>query len=88
MVDSGTSKTSTPYKSDFIEFHPLSGLVMDGIAEDCSIGGKEICEFTVVAEDGVEVTLRVQAYFVPCLGSGDQLLSPQGIKTVDWDYGV
>ena len=32
--------------------------------------------------------MRVQAYFVPTLGSGNQLLSPQGIKTVDGDYGV
>ena len=89
VVDFGASKTSTPCKSDFVEFHPSSqGLVMDGIVEGCAIGGEGICEFTVVAEDGIKVTLRVQAYFLPSLGSGNRLLSPQGIKTTDGNYGI
>ena len=37
VVDSGISNASTPHKSDFVEFNPLSGLVMDGIVEGCSI---------------------------------------------------
>ena len=61
VVDFGASKASTPCKSDFVEFHPSSGLVMDGIAEGCSIGGKGICEFTTVAKDGTKILLRVQA---------------------------
>ena len=71
VVDSGTSKTSTPHKSDFVEFHPLSGLVTDGIVDGRSIRGKGICEFTVVAEDDIEITSRVQACFVHPLGSGN-----------------
>ena len=88
VVDSGASRTSTPHKSDFVEFHPSSGLVMDGIAEGCTIDGEGVCEFGVVAEDGTEITLQVQAYFVPSLGSGNRLLSPQGIKTTDGNCGV
>ena len=61
---------------------------MDGIAEGCTINGEGVCEFGVVAEDGTEITLRVQAYFVPSLGSGNHLLSPQGIKTTDGNYEV
>ena len=37
VVDSGASRTSTPHKSDFVEFNPSSGLVVDGIVEGCSI---------------------------------------------------
>ena len=83
MVDSGASKTFTPHKSDSAELHPSSGLAMDGIAEGCSIRGEGICEFAVVAEDGTEITLRVQAHSAPSLGSGNCLLSTQGIKTAD-----
>ena len=64
MVDSGASKTSTPHKSDFVELHPLSGLVVDDNTEDCSIEGKAIGEFTAVAEDGTEISLRDQAHSV------------------------
>ena len=83
VVDFDASRTSAPHKSDFVELHPSSGSVVDGITEGCSIGGKEVCELTVVDEDGNEIPLRVQACFVPSLGSGVCLLSPQGIKTAD-----
>ena len=88
MVDSDACRTSAPHKSDFVELHPSSGSVVDGITEGCSIGGKEVCELTVVDEDGNEISLRVQAYFVPPLGSGNHLLSPQGTKTTDGNYGI
>ena len=44
VVDSDSHRTSTPHKSDFVELHPSSGSVVDGITEGCSIGGKEVCE--------------------------------------------
>ena len=61
---------------------------MDVIAEQCSIRDKGVCEFAVVAEDGTKITLKVQAYFAPSLGSGNHLLSPQGIKKADGNCGV
>jgi len=88
VVDSGASKTSTPHKSDFVELHPLSELVLDGIAEGCSIADEGICKFAAVAKDGSEITLRVQGYFVSSLSSGCQLLSPQGIKTFNGKCGI
>ena len=69
VIDSGASKTFASHKSDSAELHPSSGLVMDGIAKGCSIQGQGICEFAVVAEDSTKITLRVQACFVPSLGS-------------------
>jgi len=88
VVDSDACRTSAPHKSDFVELHPSSGSVVDGITEGCSIGGKEVCELTVVGEDGTKIPLRVQACFVPSLGSGVCLLSPQGIKTTDCNHGI
>ena len=42
----------------------------------------------MVAEIGTKITLKVQACFAPLLGSRNHLLSPQGIKTSDGNYGI
>ena len=41
VVDSGASRTSTPHKSDFVEFHPSSGLVMMGLLKGAPLEARE-----------------------------------------------
>jgi len=86
--DTGASRTSTGNKNDFVELtEESSEAKLDGIAEGLKIAGAGYVEYCLKSDEGIEIVLRLKAYYVPDLDSSTRLISPQGIRTREGHKG-
>ena len=78
--DTGASHTSTPNKGDFMELDEdsTSG-TLDGIASGLTIEGTGRVQYIVLDDNGKEVVIEVEAYYVPTLKY--RLVSPQDMHS-------
>lgn len=89
IFDTGASKMSTGSRDDFVEFSSQGlspNATLDGIASGLKIEGHGTVEYVIRGKDGDNLTLQLEAMYVPDL-KNTRLLSPQGLWTKEGDPG-
>ena len=81
MLDTGNTKTSTPFKGDFISFTKKTGAKITGIASKLEAKGEGLVKYHIKMYDGTDIAIHTMANHVPDLKY--RLLSPQGCNTSD-----
>jgi hypothetical protein len=84
IFDTGAILAITPSKADLIDFQSTSNMTLGGMANGISIEGNWTVYWTFQQQDGKQLTLKTQAYYVPKATS--RLLSPQ--RLFDKENGV
>ena len=85
ILDTGASKCSTGNRNDFVDYQAFDDhnkKALDGIAAGLHIEGFGTVEYVITADDNSQITLSIQAYYVPGLAD-TRLVSPQGLVTSD-----
>ena len=85
ILDTGASKCSTGNRNDFVDYQAFDDhnkKTLDGIAAGLQIEGFGTVEYVITADDNSQITLSIQAYYVPGLAD-TRLVSPQGLVTSD-----
>ena len=69
-MDTGASKCSTGNRNDFVdyqEFDDHNKKTLDGITTGLQIEGFGTVEYVITASHNIQITMSIQAYYVPGL---------------------
>ena len=83
LFDSGTSKTLTAHKEDFLRMTPLEqACPIQGIGSTVTPVGEGMVRYVVQAVNGEHITIECRAYYVPSMTPEVRLVCPHGLKTL------
>ena len=74
VIDSGASKSLSPFRDDFISFRPFKAAI-NGIGATCNIAGIGTVHWNIMDQKGEISIIETEAYFVPA--ANIRLYSPQ-----------
>ena len=67
MLNTGSTKASTPYKGDFISYTKKTGAKITGIASKLEAKGEGLVKYHIKMDDGTDIAIHTMANHVPDL---------------------